>query len=125
MDFRVKGNFKNDKAGVDFNLPMITFEENSVFFAYSPALDLTGYGNTEEEAKKSFDETLTQFFDYCTNKKTFFGELEKLGWKVSKTRASAPPTLVDMINKNDYLADIFEQKQYKKVHQTVKIPAFA
>ena len=125
MDFLVQGKFKNNKGGVEFNLPLLTFEEEGVYFYYSPALDLTGYGNNKIEAKASFDETLGQFFDYCTNKKTFFSELGKLGWKVSRKKASAPPSLVDMINKNEYLAEIFEQKQYSKSHQTVKIPSFA
>jgi len=125
MDLRIEGNFKNNRGGVTFNLPVITFQEEDAFFVYSPALDLTGYGKTEEEAKASFDETLGQFFDYSTNKKTLFRELEKLGWKVSKKKASTPPSLIEMLNKNDYLADIFEQKQYKKSNQQVNMPAFA
>jgi hypothetical protein len=125
MDFRIKGNFKNKTGGVDFNLPLITFKEDNVFFAYSPALDLSGYGNSEEKAKASFDETLTQFFDYTTNKKTFVKELEKLGWKVSKNKASSPPSLIDMVNRNQYLAEIFEEKQYSKSYKTINIPAFA
>jgi len=30
-------------------------------YVYSPSLDVTGYGSTEIDAKKSFEITLTQF----------------------------------------------------------------
>jgi hypothetical protein len=121
---RIQGNFKNLGNEVKFQLPIITFSEDGVFFFYTPALDLTGYGKTEEEAKSSFEETLGQFLDYTTHKKTLLSELKKLGWKVSK-KTSRPPSLVEMINKNDYLAEIFEEKQYRKFHKTISLPAFA
>ncbi len=103
---------------------MIAFEEENVHFIYSPALDLTGYGKTEEEAQQSVKEALDQFFDYTTNKKTIEQELRRLGWKIQKNRSKAP-SLVDMINQNDYLKEIFEEKQYRKFNQTVSMPAFA
>lgn len=124
MDLNISGDFKSKGSKVNFNLPVITFHEDGVFFFYTPALDLTGYGKTEEEAESSFEETLGQFLDYGTNKSTLFSELKKLGWKVSKKSVSKPPSLIDMINNNEYLAEIFEEKQYKKFHQTINLPAF-
>lgn len=122
MSLHFKGNFKNRGNEVKFNLPVITFQEEGLYFYYSPPLDITGYGKTDDEAKASFEETLNQFFDYTTNKKTFLAELKRLGWKVSKA-ISQPPSLKDMINNNQYLAEIFEEKQYKKFDQTISIPA--
>jgi hypothetical protein len=124
MALHVQGKFKNLGNSVNFNLPIITFTEDNIFFYYSPALDLTGYGSTDDEARESFKEVLQQFLDYSTNKKTFLSELKKLGWKISK-HISKPPSLVEMINSNDYLAQIFEEKQYKKFHQPIDIPVFA
>ena len=125
MDLRVQGNFKGKGGAVDFNLPIITFTENNIYFYYNPALDLSGYGNTDEEAKASFDQTISQFLDYGTNKKTLFSELEKLGWVISKKIVCKAPSLIDMVNSNDYLAEIFEEKQYKKFNQSVSIPLYA
>jgi hypothetical protein len=119
---RAAGKFNINAAGVKFNLPLIKFQEEDVYFIYSPALDLTGYGRTEEEAKASFGETIDQFLDYTIKKKTLFSELRKLGWKVTKKKISQSPSLVDMITKNNYLAEIFEQKQYQKLNQTISIP---
>lgn len=82
MGLEVKGNFRNRESKIRFNLPVIMFREEDVYFYYTPALDLTGYGKTEEEAKNSFQETLGQFLDYTTHKKTLLSELKKLSWNV-------------------------------------------
>lgn len=124
MSLEFRGNFSNQSGQINFNLPIIKFQEDDLYFFYTPALDLTGYGKTEEEAKTSLEETLGQFLDYTTNKKTLFSELKKLGWKVKK-RVLVVPSLKDMIIGNDYLAEIFEQKAYTKFHHTVSLPAFA
>ena len=124
MAVNFKGNFRNKGSKVDFNLPVIKFKEDDVFFLYSPALDLTGYGVTEKEAQKSFEETLGQFLDYSTKKNTLLSELRKLGWKVSKKQLRSP-SLVDMLSKNRYLAEIFEAKDYSKFKRKVSIPAIA
>ncbi len=124
MGLEIKGNFRNKRNKVNFNLPVIKFQEDNLYFFYSPALDLSGYGNTEEEAKISFNETLGQFFDYTTNKKTLVSELKKLGWKV-KGKSLTVPSLTEMIITNSYLAEIFEEKAYTKFHQTISLPAVA
>jgi hypothetical protein len=67
---------------------------------------------------------LKEFFNYTLHKKTLVSELKRLGWKVSKKRISKPPSLVDMINENEYLATIFEEKQYKKFDKKITLPAF-
>jgi hypothetical protein len=120
----VKGNFSNKAGQIKFNLPLISFQEDNLYFIYSPALDVTGYGSTEQDARDSFQEAISQFFDYTTNKKTFEAELKKLGWKFNK-KQSVPPTLVDMIINNKYLAEIFTEKQYKKFDEPVSIPVLA
>ena len=66
MGLGIKGNFHNRRNLIKFNLPIIKFQEEKVYFFYTPALDLTGYGKTEKEAKASFEETLSQFLDYTT-----------------------------------------------------------
>lgn len=111
------------KGGMEVSLWLLTFVEENVIFIYSPALDLTGYGYTEKEAKRSFEETLTEFLKYTTNKKTLLAELKRLGWSIEKEKIKSQPTLVDMVNKNDYLKDIFEHKPYTKYLESVHLPA--
>ncbi|MEJ7645558.1 MAG: hypothetical protein WKF87_13260 [Chryseolinea sp.] len=124
MPLNVQGNFRNKGSKVDFTLPVIKFKEDEVYFVYTPSLDLTGYGKSDEDAQTSFEETLAQFFDYTTNKKTLGSELKKLGWKVTK-KALKSPSLSEMLLDNKYLADIFDEKSYSKFDKTVSIPAFA
>ena len=124
MSLEIKGNFSNNRGKIDFNLPVIKFQEDDIFFYYTPALDLTGYGKTEQEAYDSFQQSLGQFLDYTTNKKTLFDQLKKLGWKVNK-KSWVVPSLKDMIIENDYLAEIFEEKAYTKFNHTVSFPAIA
>ena len=116
--------FHNRRSQIKFNLPIIKFQEDKVYFFYTPALDLTGYGKTEKEAKASFEETLSQFLDYTTNKKTLSAQLKKLGWKVKKNSLVAP-SLKDMIVENNYLAEIFEEKAYTKFDHLITLPAIA
>lgn len=120
------GNYTNQAGGgLTCSLTVIAFQEDGIHFVYAPAMDLTGYGNTIEEARASFEQTLEQFVNYSMNKQTFFVELKKLGWKISKKKASIPPSLVDMINKNEYLAKIFEEKQYTKFNKDINLPVYA
>ena len=46
-------------------LSLVEFEEDNVIIIYSPALDLSGYGNSEIEAKNSFSEAFNEFFQIC------------------------------------------------------------
>ena len=122
---KVSGQWDQGNNHVNVQLTLILFEEDSEFFVYTPSLDLSGYGESEDEARKSFAETLDAFLQYTANKKTLPKVLTRLGWNVKSRKRIKSPALVDMVNNNEYLAEIFEEKQYKKVHETVKMPVFA
>lgn len=111
------------KDSIEVNLWLLTFVEDNVIFIYSPALDMTGYGLTKDEAEQSFENALTEFLKYTTHKKTLLSELKRLGWTIDKKKIKSPPTLVDMVNRNDYLKDIFEHKPYTKYSESVHLPA--
>ncbi len=67
-------------------LSLVEFMEDNVTIIYSPALDLSGYGKSKIEAKKSFSEALQEFFRYTNNKKTLDKVLKNLDrlFKTSK-----------------------------------------
>lgn len=52
------------------------FREDDNFIAYSPALDLSGYGKTEEDARNSFNIVLKEYFDYAINEGTLYEDLK-------------------------------------------------
>jgi len=83
-----KGKVKKGLVTVNVSVPLLSFkEDDDTFIVYSPALDVSGYGDTEEEARKSFELTLEEFINYTINKKTFQSELTRLGWKIKKQTA--------------------------------------
>jgi len=50
-------------------------------------LDLSGYGDSEDEAHNSFQTVLTEYLRYTVNKKTLGIDLESHGWSIKKIYA--------------------------------------
>ena len=118
--------FKSEKAKVMISIPVIIFQELEIHIVYCPVLDVTGYGNTEDEARTSFNHCLQEFFHYTLNKKTLYGELEKLGWKVKRGRHEAtPPLMTDRLNDNENLSRILNDLPFCKEEMSIQLPAFA
>lgn len=129
-DYVFKGKYSNEVGAVNVNLLLVHFQdENGINFIYSPHLDLTGYGNTAEEAKESFGIVFEDFVDYTLKKKTIGKVLKSLGWKVSgnlkKPKKILVPSITTVIGKNDYVSEIFDKYPVNTYHQQVGIPAFA
>jgi hypothetical protein len=113
--------FSNHKFRV--GLSLIEFNEDNVIIIYSPALDLSGYGNSEEEAKSSFSESLHEFFRYTHNKNTLDKVLLDLGWSIKGTKKNPkfnPPLDSDLVSSNSLYNDIVNTKSYKVSRQNVE-----
>lgn len=83
------------------------WEEGGVHFAFSPAMDITGYGHSEEEAKSSFEVTLSETIAYMQNKGCMYQELRRLGWNVNeKKRKVQSPDLESLKSDNEEFARI-------------------
>ncbi len=81
------------------------------FYVYSPALDITGYGLTQEEARESFETILHEFIVYTHNKKTIFKELENLGWAVNrKKKRVVSPNFEEMLSENEHFKNLYKSK---------------
>jgi hypothetical protein len=108
----------------DVELAVIEFKENGLYFVYSPALDITGYGKTKSEAKASYRLTVEEFLRYTYNKRTLVKELERLGWSVSKKKEVSVPKLSALIQKRSYLEEILTEKKFNKTDERLTLPAF-
>lgn len=108
---------------VSVRLEVLLFQEESVFIAYSPALDLSACGDTEEDAKKEFEVVLKEYIEYCLNKKTFFDDLKAHGWTVKSKKRIKSPSDDKLLELNDTYRDIKENKQYKTIEREMIIPA--
>ena len=118
------------KAGLNVNdgiyhigLSLIEFKEDDVTIIYSPALDLSGYGQSEEEAKKSFFEVLSEFFRYTNNKKTLDKVLNKLGWSIKGSKKKpkfSPPKDSELVASNPLYNEIVNKKAYKVSRENIE-----
>src|SRR5438876_11696203 len=111
---------------VDVNVLVVTFIEDSLYYYYAPQLDVYGYGQTETEAKESFEITLHEFFRYTLNKRTLHDELMRMVWKVQKkNRSVVAPGFAELLDTNPELHNIVETRPFTKTHHNVQMPAFA
>jgi hypothetical protein len=122
-----KGDYKSNSSIVTVKLLLIHFkDENNIHFVYSPHLDLSGYGNTLTEAKKSFEIVLEDFVDYTLKKKTIGKVLTNLGWELKgstkKPRKILAPSITSIIGDNEYVSEIFDKYPVNTYHQEVGLP---
>ena len=110
---------------IKLQLPVIAFVDDNVNMLYCPALDLTGSGNNELEAKQSFEITLTEYISYTTTKGTLWQDLKKLGWTIKKSQKKpvTPPALSHLLEKNEEFSRIFNNYPFKKYDTGVILPA--
>lgn len=102
---------------IKVTLDLYLFLDEECYIAYSPALDLSGYGATESEAKESFSIALDEYISYGISKRTLVKDLRAHGWKIRsfKQRKMSAPTFDNMLKSNFTFRDILENKEYRKV----------
>lgn len=121
LQIRANLGFSNQKYNV--GLSLVEFNEDDVIIIYSPALDLSGYGHSQEEAKNSFSESLHEFFRYTHNKNTLDKVLKDLGWSIKGTKKNPkfnPPLDSDLVSSNSLYNEIVNNKSYKVSRQNVE-----
>lgn len=125
MNERFNAQYKNGDTSIGLNVAVFIFVDGGVTIAYCPALDLSGYGNTEAEARLSFSEVARQYIEYCVSKGTLLKDLEKHGWNVGKHSHMNSPYTLSMLRKNKTLRDIVENKDYSKYSENITVPSMA
>ena len=119
---KFESSYNDGKNSINLVLNLYLWEENSIHYVYSPSLDVTGYGSTEVEAKKSFEITLDEFVKYTHNKNTIFEELEHLGWSVNKKkRRIHAPDLEELLSDNESFRNIYEQGNAKTETKNIEL----
>ncbi len=122
-----KGHWNNGSNRIQCQLPLIIFEEEGNIIAYCPPLDLSGYGEDEREARKSWETALDTYFNYTLAKGSLARDLKKLGWIIKKSvrKKMIPPKMSYLLENNEDFKDIFNNHDYKKTNTTVDIPELA
>lgn len=118
------GKIETGKSTVWAKLEMYMFKEDGAYIVYCPALDLSAYGDDEDEARKAFEQTFEMHITYCINKKTLYEDLKNHGWtiKSKKQKKIKAPSFDKMLQTNDAFRDIARNKDYVKYSEEVGIP---
>ena len=75
---------KKTPAGITFEVQVFLVPEGEQVVAYCPALELSTYGDSREDAKGAFAEVLESFVKDTQTKGTLENILLELGWKLQR-----------------------------------------
>jgi predicted RNase H-like HicB family nuclease len=114
-------NDKKNLKKIKVRLSLVSFIEEKVYVVYCPSLDISGYGQTEKEALKSFETTLSLTFSYCIEHNTLQKLLQSLGWfkGVGAKYKSIP--ISSKINTNDYLQQVINKHNEVKLTNNYEV----
>lgn len=71
---------------IEISLDVIFKKEGDAIVSYAPALELSGCGKSEEEAKRSFEIVLTEYVKYTKRNGTLEADLLRHNWKKEVVR---------------------------------------
>lgn len=75
---------QKSRNSVNVNIEVVLFEEDGMWVAYCPALELSSYGDDENDAKQAFEEAMAIFLSETDRKGTLERYLLKLGWQLQQ-----------------------------------------
>lgn len=67
---------------VEVTLPLLVWKEEDQFVAFTPALDLSSCGESQDTAVRNFSEAVDLFFETAVERNTLQDLLESLGWRL-------------------------------------------
>ncbi|MBL7718757.1 MAG: type II toxin-antitoxin system HicB family antitoxin [Flavipsychrobacter sp.] len=82
---------------LSLNVSVLVFQEEGYFIAFCPALKLSSYGDSIEDAKEGFEEVITAYIEETQRQGTLNEDLTKHGW-VFHSKQVFPPEQVDIDN---------------------------
>jgi hypothetical protein len=120
-----EGSWQNSNNKILVKLSLIFFEEDDNKVVFCPALDLSGYGKTEQAAIESFKTTVDEYFHYTSNKKSLYSDLEAHGWTIPKHKKQqiTPPEMSTLLVSNIEFSRVFNHFPFRKIDQEFAIPA--
>lgn len=83
---------RRGRPRIQANIELFATKEGNYWVVVSPALRVTGYGKTEEQALEAFQVELKMFFEEAVNKETLHALLIEYGWTVNRDFVVPPST---------------------------------
>lgn len=109
----------NNKDAILLQLDVVIKKEGDYYIAYCPALEITGYGKTVEDAQNSFDIEVEIFFEETQKNGSLERYLLRNGWRLQQSpKAYYEPPRQDMSRLSSILKD-----SESVTHREVYIPA--
>ena len=104
------------------DLGLVAFKDDEACYSYCPALNLIGYGDTEQEAKESFNIVLEEYIRYTTENNTLIADLENHGWKIQNNgKKLVPPKMSEILQRDNEFDNIFSKYDFNKYSIPVKM----
>lgn len=79
-----KNAVQKERNSLNVNVQVALFQEDGIWVAYCPALEVSSYGDDKKEAKKAFEEAMQIFLSETDRKGTLERYLLKLGWQLQQ-----------------------------------------
>ena len=89
--------------------------DGDMFIAYCPSLNLVGYGNGEENAKKDFEWIMNDYLNDMMAQGTLEKDLLSLGWTATK-QSFSEPMVSDMVIHNEQLKGVVNGGDYRQIN---------
>ncbi|MBL0128783.1 MAG: hypothetical protein IPP83_15300 [Flavobacteriales bacterium] len=86
----MKQTLRNGRHRIEASVEIYVVKEGRYWTVVSPALRVSGYGKTEEEAQASFKIEMDLFFEEATEKGSLAHLLISYGWTLSNKFAIPP-----------------------------------
>ncbi len=76
---------------IQLTVPVFLVAEGEYITAYSPHLQISGYGKNAEDAMTSFEQCVEMFIEETLEQGSIHETLTKLGWKLQNGEVFSPP----------------------------------
>jgi predicted RNase H-like HicB family nuclease len=80
----VKNTLQKERNSLNVSVEVALFQEDGIWVAYCPALEVSSYGDNKDEAKDAFEEAMQIFLAETERKGTLEKYLLKLGWQLQQ-----------------------------------------
>lgn len=115
---------RKSRGRMTISIDIYVYQEDSVYVAYSPALDVSSSGLDANSAINSFHEAFELLITYTLSKGTFDKYLESLGWVTEKKpfKKLIPPDLNTIRKANSHFDFMLRSASLQKISQNVAVP---
>jgi len=90
---------KTKRNNIETRLVVAVYQEGDYFVAYCPALEISSYSQTVEQAKTEFEQEVQIFFSETIRKGTLEKLLLKYGWTLQSNNFTPPALSIGLTNK--------------------------